>query len=114
VAKARGGSHGAGNGKPDDRSAAIREALASNPKATSKEIVALLGERGLKASPTLVYYVRNRQKLANRKQMRARVAEASRKTATVNPVDVVRRVKELAREVGGVGNLKKLVDLLAE
>jgi hypothetical protein len=105
---------GDGNGRQDNRSAAIREALASNPKATSKEIVALLADRGLKVSPTLVYYVKSRQKHANRKQKRARMAEASRQTKAPNPVDLVRRVKELAREVGGVGNLKKLVDLLAE
>lgn len=31
-----------------------------------------------------------------------------------NPVELVLRVKDLAREVGGINQLKQLVDLLAE
>ena len=31
-----------------------------------------------------------------------------------NPVELVMRVKQLAREVGGIRNLKQLVDLLAD
>jgi hypothetical protein len=31
-----------------------------------------------------------------------------------NPVELVLRVKDLAREVGGIKHLKQLVDLLAE
>ena len=42
------------------------------------------------------------------------MAESSRQTAAGNPVEVVLRVKDLAREVGGIQNLKQLVDLLAE
>jgi hypothetical protein len=38
----------------------------------------------------------------------------SQKTASHNPVELVRKVKDMAREVGGIANLKKLVDLLAE
>ena len=41
--------------------------------------------------------------------------EAPKPAASVkNPVELVLRVKELAREVGGIGQLKQLVDLLAE
>jgi arginine repressor len=104
---------GPGNGKVN-RSEAIREAVAQNPKASSKEIIAMLAERGLKVSPTLVYFVRSRQQHAKRKKKRELVAETSRKTAIGNPVEVVQRVKGLARDVGGIGNLKQLVDLLAE
>ena len=43
-----------------------------------------------------------------------KVAESSRQTGSKNPVEVVLRVKDLAREVGGIKNLKMLVDLLAE
>jgi hypothetical protein len=92
----------------------VREALAQHPKASSQEIVALLADKGVKVTPTLVYYVRSKQNQAKRKLKRARVAEASRKTAVPNPVELVLRVKDLAREVGGVHNLKLLVDLLAE
>jgi len=49
-----------------------------------------------------------------RRAKRARVAESSRQIGSRNPVEVVLRVKDLAREVGGIKNLKMLVDLLAE
>jgi hypothetical protein len=42
------------------------------------------------------------------------MAAASAKTAHANPLELVIRVKEMSREVGGINNLKVLVDLLAE
>ena len=103
-----------GTRKKSNRSQAVRDALAANPGATSKEIIAQLAGRGLKVSPTLVYFIKSKQNQARRREKRARVAATSRSTGTPNPVEVVVRVKELAREVGGVQNLKLLVDLLAE
>jgi hypothetical protein len=105
---------GANGDQSANKSAAVREALAQNPKATSKEIIATLAGQGVKVAPTLVYYVRSKQNQARRRAKRARVAEASRNSAAGNPVEVVLRVKDLAREVGGIRNLKLLVDLLAE
>jgi hypothetical protein len=102
------------NGQGGNKSEAIRQALTENPKAKSKEIISLLAAKGVKVAPTLVYYVKSKQKLAKRRQKRERVAAASRSTATHNPVELVIRVKDLAREVGGIGNLKMLVDLLAD
>ena len=61
-----------------------------------------------------MYYVRSKLRQADRKARRERVAESSRGTGAANPVEVVLRVKDLAREVGGITNLKLLVDLLAE
>ena len=97
-----------------NKSQAIRDIFAENPKADTKSVIARLGEKGVKVSPTMVYYVRSKQQLARRKAKRARVAESSRKTGTPNPVELVLRVKDMAREVGGIRNLKQLVDLLAE
>jgi hypothetical protein len=107
-------SSAAAGGKSGNRSQAVREALVQNPKAGSKEIIALLGTKGIKVSPTLVYYVKSKQNQARRRARRAEVAETSRRTATTNPVELVMRVKQLAAEVGGIRNLKTLVDLLAE
>jgi hypothetical protein len=42
------------------------------------------------------------------------VAESSRQSGAKHPVELVLRVKDLAREVGGIRYLKQLVDLLAE
>lgn len=100
--------------KRSSRSQAVRQALEQNPEASSKEIIARLASRGIKVAPTLVYYVKSKQSQARRKEKRARVAATSRGTGTPNPVEMVIRVKELARELGGVQNLKLLVDLLAE
>src|SRR5262245_30429809 len=97
-----------GSGGPINRSEAVREALAQYPKATSKEIIAKLADKGVKVAPTLVYYVRSKQNHARRREKRERVAAESRRTATSNPVELVLRVKDIAREVGGIDNLKLL------
>jgi hypothetical protein len=104
----------AGDGKSVNRSEAVREALAQNPGAGSKEVISLLAAKGVKASPTLVYYVKSKQNQSRRRAKWAEVAAASRRTATTDPVELVMRVKQLAAEVGGIRNLKLLVDLLAD
>jgi hypothetical protein len=104
----------ASEGGKVNKSQAVRDVLAGNPKADSKTVIAQLAEKGVKVSPTMVYYVRSKLKQAKRRAKRERVAESSRRTAAANPVELVLRVKDLAREVGGVKNLKQLVDLLAE
>ena len=97
-----------------NKSEAIRNLFAENPKADTKVVIARLAEKGVKVSPTMVYYIRSKQRLAKRKAKRAQVAESSRKSGAVNPVELVLRVKDIAREVGGIRNLKQLVDLLAD
>lgn len=100
--------------QPVNKSQAIRELLAADPKADSKSVIAQLAEKGIKVSPTMVYYVRSKMKQARQKAKRTRVEESSRQTGAKNPVEIVLRVKDLAREVGGIRHLKQLVDLLAE
>jgi hypothetical protein len=105
----------AAKGKGTNRSQAIRDELAKNPKATSKEIIAALKGKGIKVKSSLIYFVKAQQHKAKRTAKRARVtAEVLRTTPTSNAVELVLRVKDLAREVGGIANLKKLVHLLAE
>jgi hypothetical protein len=105
---------GTGNGRANNKSAAIREVLDQNPKASSKEITAQLAAKGMKVAPTLIYYVKSKHKRAIVKAKRARAVEASRGGMSGNPVQVLLRVKDLAREVGGIRHLKQLVDVLAE
>ena len=97
-----------------NKSEAIREVIAQNPKAGSKEVVNLLGQRGIKVSSTLVYYIMSKGKLAKRKQKREKVAALSRGTHAANPVELVLKVKALAREAGGINDLQRLVNALAE
>jgi hypothetical protein len=96
-----------------NKSAAIREALAQNPSAKSKEIVLLLAAKGIKVAPTLVYYIKSRQRFERRKQKRLRTEKAPWKS-NGDVVGLIVKVKQLAGEAGGIGNLKRLVDVLAE
>ncbi len=107
-------SKGKGSDGAVNKSAAIRDMLAEHPTAGPKQIVALLADKGIKVTPTLVYYIKSKNNQAKRKQKRERVAETSRKTGTVNPVELILRVKALSREAGGIQSLKQLVDVLAE
>jgi hypothetical protein len=102
------------NGKPVNKSAAIRGMMARHPAAQSKEIVAYLAEEGVKVQPSLVYYIRSKQLNEKRRQKRQRVAETSVKTGNANPVELIVKVKGLARDAGGILNLKRLVDALAD
>jgi hypothetical protein len=108
MAKTKQGNDGGVN-----KSEAIREALAQHPQAQTKEVVALLAEKGIKVQPSLVYLIRSKQR-QRRRQKRERVAQTSAKTGSVDPVELVRKVKGLAQDAGGIRNLKKLVDILAE
>ena len=104
----------AGDGVRVNKSEAIRGVLATNAKLTTREIIAKLAEKGVKVTPTMVYFIRSKQKQAGRKDRRDRATESSRLSGARNPIELVARVKDLAREVGGIRNLKQLVDLLAE
>jgi hypothetical protein len=97
-----------------NKSQAVREYLTANPTADSQAVIDAMAAKGVKVAPTLVYYVRSKLGQARRKAKRERVAASSRQTGASNPVELVLRVKDLAREVGGIANLKQLVDLLAD
>src|SRR5271165_7186644 len=99
-------TNGGKNGKPVNKSAAIRDMMARHPAAQSKEIVAFLAEQGVKVQPSLVYYIRSKQLHEKRRQRRQRVTEASVKTGTASPVELILKVKGLARDAGGIQNLK--------
>lgn len=101
-------------GETANKSAAIRDALIQNPKASSKDVVSLLEKKGVKVTPTMVYYMKSKQIQANRKKKRTDAAAMSESIKVKNPVELVMKVKQLAHEVGGIKNLKKLIDLLAE
>jgi hypothetical protein len=104
---------GSGNGKVN-KSQAIRDLFAEDAKMDSKTVIDRLAGKGVKVSPTMVYYVRSKLNQAKRQEKRSRVAAESELASATNPVELVLRVKDLAREVGGIKHLKQLVDLLAE
>ena len=101
--------------KPN-KSQAIRDVLHQNPKATAKEAIDLLAQQGMHASPKLFYLVKGKlSQVASHKRKKAtRVAQATAKIGGMDSIRLIARVKELAREVGGLDYLKALVDVLAD
>jgi hypothetical protein len=99
------------NNKKVNKSAAIREALTANPQASAKEIVGILGAKGLKVQVPLVYFIKSKSRHAKQKQKRANIAASY---TSSNPITLIQGIKRLAREAGGMVNLKKFVDALAE
>jgi hypothetical protein len=97
-----------------NRSEAIREALAQNPEATSKEIVSLLSKQGVRVRRSLVYTIKSQLKLRKRRRKRKVATAISQEAGAVDPVKLIMNVKDLASQAGGVRNLKQLVDALAE
>jgi len=92
-------------------SAAIRDMISQNPQAKASEIISLLADKGIKVRPHLVYLVKGKMKRIKRRKKRQRVMAT---TGNGNLVELILKVKELARDAGGIGSLKQLVDALAE
>lgn len=102
--------------KQPSRSNVIRQYLEQHPAASAKETIDALAKAGTKVNAGLFYNVKGRltQIQVHKKQKAQRVAQASNQTGSGNPVALVVKVKELAREAGGMANLKVLVDVLAD
>jgi hypothetical protein len=94
-----------------NKSAAIRDMITQNPKAKASEIISLLADKGIKVRPHLVYLVKGKMRRIKRRQRRER---AMATVGNGNAVELILKVKGLAREAGGIGTLKQLVDALAE
>jgi hypothetical protein len=98
-----------------NRSEEIRQLYRANPKMTVKEAVSTLADRGIKVGENLVYFVKGKLKgqRGRRKRMVSNVA-ASTGTSRNDAVATIRKVKGLAAEVGGLNQLKALVEALTE
>src|SRR5262249_20928053 len=97
-----------------NKSQAVRDQIAANPKAKSTEIKKLLADKGIKVSANLVYAIKAKGRAKKRKQKREKVMAAGRQMGNGDPVELIRSVKDLAVRAGGIRHLKELVDLLAE
>ena len=92
---------------------AVREYLSTNRKATGKEVVARLGEKGVEVQEGLVYFVKGKLKV--KRQRRRKVMRAAKKVSSNgNPVVLIRDVKALAVRAGGYKMLNELVEALGE
>jgi len=103
-----------GNGEAKNKSEAVRQMLKENPKAPVRELVADLAKKGVRVQPSLVYFIRGKQRHLDLKQRRKNAADSAKLAGIANPVELVLKAKVLAREAGGIHNLKQLIDALAE
>lgn len=97
-----------------NKSAEIRAILDKNPKTPAKEIVAALSDKGIKVSQNLIYFIKAKMGARRRKARRQKAVATARISGGSDPVQLVLKVRELATQAGGIRNLKKLVDVLAE
>ena len=103
-----------GNGV--NKSEAIRELYASNPKMPVKQAVDTLAKKGIKVAPSQIYFVLGgvRGKAKRQKRQRAAAIDAVVKSEVAFPIEVISELRGLASKVGGMANLKRLVDVLVE
>jgi len=97
-----------------NKSQAIRDALAADPKADFKTVQAKLAESGLKIGNALFYMVKSKAGKAKRRAKRDSAVAASGGMVVQNPLAMLKKLKGLADEVGGMKNLLQIVTLLAE
>src|SRR5262249_36375732 len=97
-----------------NKSQAIRDMLAANPKAKTSEIVDAMAKKGLKVSPNLVYFLKAKGKAKRRKMKRQKAVAASRDAGHSNPVGLIMDVRDLEWKTGGLEGLRELVDILGE
>lgn len=103
--------------KQGSRSAAIREVLTATPKAKAKEVVDLLSAKGVKVNAGLVYMVKGsmKSKAGRKRRKAARVARVAKITRNgTSPVVLIKKVRALADEAGGMKALQELIEVLAQ
>jgi folate-dependent phosphoribosylglycinamide formyltransferase PurN len=92
------------------KSAAIREYLSQHPTAPAKEVA-----KKFKVTTALVYAVKVKAKVKARKAKREKVVATAQGTnGQVDVVALLGDIKALAEKAGGIKELKKFVDVLAE
>jgi hypothetical protein len=98
------------------KSEEVRRLLQANPKVSAKEVIAILAERGITVTDSLYYFVKGKMKgRKSRREKASRVvAKVESATGKGDAVKTILSVKKWAAEVGGLKNLKALVDALCE
>ena len=101
-----------------NKSQAIRDCLATNPKATPNEIVAALGKKGIKVSPGLASNVkytsgpkRRLKKKTGKKKVVKRRRPGRRSAAELSADDLL-AAKQLADQLGGIQEARRALDTL--
>lgn len=92
-----------------NRSEEIRNLLKEKPGIKAREIVETLGKRDITVNPSLVYFIKGQMKGARGR--RRRIMNAAGRNG--DAVQTILKVRRLADEVGGLDNLKAVVDALS-
>ena len=97
-----------------NKSAAIRDLYKEKPEIKVSEVVSTLAAKGIKVSDNLVYLVKGTLKGAksHRQQVNRTATSVATASGSTNTVATIIEVKALAVKVGGLANLKALVDAL--
>jgi hypothetical protein len=101
------------SGQRGAKSAAVREVLAQDPKTPVSQIISRLHDNGIEVNNNLVYQIRRKFRAERRKEKR-QATLASRQSRGASPATLVRGIKELAAQVGGMARLQELVEVLAQ
>jgi len=101
-----------------NRSEEIRQMLKTNPNIGPKEVTSILAKKGVDVSPALFYFVKGQMKGRKSRKIRAqkavtKVADFTQGTRT-DAVSTILKVKACATEVGGMKNLKALVEAISD
>jgi hypothetical protein len=108
-----------------NKSEEIRTVFTATPKASAKEVVATLKEKGITVTESLVYGVKKHLKAAAKKAPKAKATAAPSKAAAPAKVAIpssngrlgvgasIAIAKAAAEKVGGWTALKEIVDALA-
>jgi hypothetical protein len=103
-----------------NQSAAIREVLTANPNIKAKEVVEQLAEKGITTKVGLVYIIKGKlEGRKSRKKRAQKLVEKVEATANGKPtrdqtVSEILKVKNVAKEVGGMARLKIIVDAMIQ
>jgi hypothetical protein len=101
-------------GEGVNKSAAIREILGKDLNTPTKEVIATLGQQGVKVHPHLVYLMKSKMRSMRRKQKRQAALDGRQQLGIANPVELILEVRRLSEKAGGIRHLQRLVDVLAE
>ena len=101
-----------------NKSEEVRKLLKANPEVSANEVVTALGEKGIKVTSSLYYFVKGKIKGRKSRRRKAQkvVAQVAIVTASANgdAVKTIMMVKGWATEVGGMKKLRSLVEALSE
>ena len=111
-----------------NKSEEIRQLLKANPTISASDAIAALGKTGIKVHKNLFYYIKGRLKgrKGQKKGVRQVVDKATEVASTgakiaestyiseIDALAMILKVKTFAAEVGGLSQLKDLVDALSE